>query len=663
MTRITLTLLRKELHQHWLPFALLALLCVLTLAGLVTWLAVAAQVASVFEPVRIFLMLGVPLVAAITCGHLVVAEYRAKTQLFLEALPVTRLHMVLVKFGFGLAALLAMVLTTLALAAVFGKRHEAMTPQFAVNLATSAAAHAFFWFTFFFTTGLLGRYRWPLLLLLGVALYTVDTRTAWDFSEFGPFKLIGDRFAFEREALPTRALTETLLTALALAAAGFALALVREGGVSALLAEKMSQREKVFVCVVVVTASVALTSGSPKAKRQPYNLPDAVVQTVRGVTVKVAGPAARARPLAEFLAGEMADLREYLALDTLPTVMITRRSDLDANKFERGQISNAEGFLVRLNYDAEGFDRGKFTAWLATEIVNHRLHGRASREDRRWVLDGFGEFWQRRARRAAPLAEDKDLALRALVGCGETGVNAATLARWMIECERVGDPVGIGMSWSGLRTLAHLVGPDACRDFLRAVLGQRLPQDVRALFRDRTGTAKILRRTAGITEAELLAAWNRELAATRAALAAELAQVPRPTLDLRFINATPATVLVRYQANFSPPARPVAKPVNVTTGLPARIGVAGFNPVGKGESPMEYRLRYLELPPLDEGIDEDTLKDELHRESVEAIREHELPASFPRGGRLLIGVAVNVPALGCDVISGWQRLTIGGAQP
>ena len=321
------------------------------------------------------------------------------------------------------------------------RRVEAMTPQFAINLASSAAAYALFWFTLFFTTGLLGRYRWPLFILLGVAAYAVDTRTALEISQFGPFKLIGERFAFEREALPVRPLVEALATAGVFAAAGFALALVREGNVSALLAERMSQREKVFVTIVIATASVAVTSGSPKAKRQPYQLPDAVEHTVRGATVKVAGPQAKARPLAEFLAAEMADMRDYLALDSLPTVMVTRRSDLDANKFERGQISNAEGFLVRLNYDADGFDRGRFVAWLANEVLNHRLHGRAGREDRRWVLDGFGEFWWRRARATAPLAEDRDVALRALVGFGEAGVSASSLARWMTECERVGDPV------------------------------------------------------------------------------------------------------------------------------------------------------------------------------------------------------------------------------
>ena len=56
--------------------------------------------------------------------------------------------------------------------------------------------------------------------------------------------------------------------------------------------------------------------------------------------------------------------------------------------------------------------------------------------------------------------------------------------------------------------------------------------------------------------------------------------------------------------------------------------------------------------------DEDTLKDELHREPPDKLAQHELPSTFPRGGRLLIGVAVNVPALGCDVISGWRRLTV-----
>ena len=140
MIGITLTLLRKEVRQHWLPFLALAGLCLLALGGMVAWLMRASQVASVFEPVRIFLMIGVPLAAAITCGRLVVAEYQAKTQLFLEALPVSRIHMVLVKFAFGLLALLAMVLTTLAVAAVAGRRQEAMTGQFARSRSRAVLA-------------------------------------------------------------------------------------------------------------------------------------------------------------------------------------------------------------------------------------------------------------------------------------------------------------------------------------------------------------------------------------------------------------------------------------------------------------------------------------------------------------------------------------------
>ncbi len=637
MIGITLTLLRKEVRQHWLPFLALAGLCLVALGGIVAWLMRASQVASVFEPVRMFLMFGVPLAAAILCGRLVVAEYQAKTQLFLEALPVSRIHMVLVKFVFGLVALLAMVLTTLALAALAGRRHEAMTGQFAVNLTASAAAHALFWFTFFFTTGLLGRYRWPLLILLVCAAYAVSVGTAWDVSEFGPFKLLGDRFAFEREATPVRALREALLAAGGLAAVGFALALVREGNVSALLAERMSQREKVFVSVVLLTTVAVLGTVSAKTKHEPYRLPDAVEVVVRGVVVKVAGPEAKARPLAEFLAGEMAELREYLALDALPTVMITRRSDLDANKFERGKISNAEGFLVRLNYDAEGFDRGRFVAWLAGEVVNHRLHGRAGREPRRWVLDGFGEFWRRRAKLGAPLAEDADLALRALVGFGESGVDAAALAAWLTTRERVGEGVAVGMAWSGLRTIERARGAEACRDFLRNVLGRRLPQDVRAVWRDRGTVGARLRRAAGWTETELLAAWNGELKAARAELAAELAKVPRPALDLKLVAATPETVVVRYRVGF------------------------GFAPVvSAAAGEVEYRLRYLELPPLNEALEEDLLKDELHREVLEQAGEHELPATFPRGGRLVAGAAVFAPALGCDVISGWRRVTVEG---
>ena len=39
--------------------------------------------------------------------------------------------------------------------------------------------------------------------------------------------------------------------------------------------------------------------------------------------------------------------------------------------------------------------------------------------------------------------------------------------------------------------------------------------------------------------------------------------------------------------------------------------------------------------------------------------EKELAESFSRGTRAVIGAAVRVPSVGCDVISGWKRIDVG----
>ena len=73
--------------------------------------------------------------------------------------------MVLVKYFLGLGALLLFVLVLLAAAGAVFSSHEAITPRFAAILAARAGASAFIWYSFFFTTGLLGRYRWPILIM------------------------------------------------------------------------------------------------------------------------------------------------------------------------------------------------------------------------------------------------------------------------------------------------------------------------------------------------------------------------------------------------------------------------------------------------------------------------------------------------------------------
>ena len=134
-----------------------------------------------------------------------------------------------------------------------------------------------------------------------------------------------------------------------------------------------------------------------------------------------------------------------------------------------------------------------------------------------------------------------------------------------------------------------------------------------------------------MTVTSLISEWNDALTRTRTELADQLAGLPRLTLTLEQTNATVATTLIRYRLVTSPPPAE-------NTG---------------------YRIRHLSVVGLDERFDEDNLIDEAARGSLAAPVTGEMAQSFARGGRAIIGSAIFVPALGCDAISGWQRIDIG----
>ncbi len=627
----TFTLIRKELRQHWLPFLALGLIVALGSIGVLAAGYFRGFAGSVFQGVGDLLAVALPFVAAVICGRLVVAEYRAKTQLFLEGLPVSRLHMVLVKYLFGLLVMLVFVALLLVAAGWIRRGGEAMTPLFAAILFTRAGAGAFFWHSFFFTAGLLGRYRWPILILLGFVVFFVDQASSWDIKDFGPFVLLDDQFGSEREHLPVGPLKTTLLTGGVITLVAMGLALVREGNVSAMLAAKMSHREKVTVAVVILGAMAALGIFDDQRAKPPYSLEGAEQVSVPGVLVKVAGPPEAAKPFAEYLAGELSEFGKYLGIEMLPAVFVTQREDIDADQFDRGQLAKAEGFVVRANYTAGNFSRDRFLAWLIPELIDFRTHGRAALESRRWMLDGLGEFWIRRARLSEPLAADRDLALRALYAA-PGGVTEETLNAWIQTRERVGEPVAAGLAWSGLKSLALAAGPDACRRFLESQFAAMPPYDFRATWRDwRNPWPERLPGATSLDFTEFLSAWNATLVEARATLGDEFATVPRLRLTLRQKSITASTTIltVRLTAN------------------PTPDGVA------------EYRIRYLKSRGLDVPFEESELIDETGQTEFGGGVIRELPASFSRGTRVIIGASMFSPALGCDITSGWQRLEIG----
>ncbi len=344
---MTAALILKELRQHWLAFLLVALLAGGGLLVLAASAVVQGEAGSMLDALSLFLQTFIVIAALVLCNRLVVCEYQSKTQLFLQGLPISRLHMVTVKYVFGLLVLMAVVTGAFTFLLLLSARTEQLTGRFILILAARAFSYAWCVYSCFFMMGLLGRYRVAIYIFAILGAAAVETLTKLELAHFGPFALLNDQFAYERVDWPSQALSVTLGLAAALVAMTLVLSLVREGSVASLLAERMSHREKVLMATLLLGFVFAVSVFDERAKKQPFDLPDAFAARIGDVTVKVSLGASSdkepGRRLARLVAKEAAALQEYLQIEELPPIFIVQRRDMDADRFRAWRTGRRRG--------------------------------------------------------------------------------------------------------------------------------------------------------------------------------------------------------------------------------------------------------------------------------------------------------------------------------
>jgi len=623
---MTAALVLKELRQHWLAFLLVAGLAAVGLMVITAFIALEGMAGSLLDALGMFLRTFFVITALVICNRLVVVEYQSKTQLFLQSLPISRLHMIVVKYLLGLLLLMSIVMAAFVMLVLWSARNEELTVNFVLILAARTSSYSWCVYSGFFMMGLLGRYRVAIYLFAMLGAMAVDTLTKLDLSRFGPFALLDDRFAYERFNWPTQALYVTLGLAAAFVAVTFVLSLVREGSVASLLAEKMSHREKVFMAVMLLGFVFSVTVFDERAAKQPFDLPGALVEQKGDVTVKVSlGASAdeeRGRRLARLVADEVAALQEYLQVEQFPPIFIVQRRDLDAVRYERGVLDGAEGLLVRANFLGERWQDGRFLSWLVRELIMLASDDRVKFEPNMWVLDGFALYWTCHDI-GSKHTDYATLDLRAAYGM-QRGFTADDAARWLSYRERVGEDIAAAVAWSGLMSLRESRGEPSCRAFLQTMLDCDVPGDARGVWHEwRNPLPKVMARDAGLPYDQFTAAWSNELETRRQSRTEDLARIPKLSGTIRFASTSASTRIVQFDIKSDPP--------------PA----------------SRFTLIHVKLPPFD-----DELKvSELHREEFQYDSEPsgELPGSFARGTRFGSTFAVWVEQLGCEIISGWTR--------
>lgn len=577
MRRIA-ALLEKEVRHHGAAtaalFACLAGIYLLLL--LLT--AVNSEVVTLMQAHAGFLFFAA-FGAVVLANRLVVAEYYGRTQLFVEALPIRRFEMVAVKYVLGLAVLVLAAGLSLLVTALASLTREPIDARFLGLVATRSAVFLFFVWSFFFAMGFVGRFRAPIYLGIFMGLVVIEEMTAFEMQHFGPVALLdASTLAVEREVLPIRAVLETLAFGAGATVLAFVLALIREGSVAEMLAQRMSQREKATVGILFIALTLALTFLGERREKKPYAFPEDEVLASGSVPLEVLYLLPErlddARVLLERLEAELAPLASELGWKRLPEVRIAYGPSLDPGIYDDAELAENEGILVRANFRrTEGWDVRDFSAHVVGRVLDRATRGRARFEPKAWLRDGFAQWWslqrpvgpqetqlppESRPDLARACSEGDVLTLRALWTTRHEPPDERRLARWRRYREQHGEALAEAVALSGLRVLEARAGRGAVVSLARSVFGRVPPRDARELFYEwRRPMARVFADATGIAWSELVAGWDAELDRARSAPGCReaLAALPEGAASIE-VEAGPGTVrdLVYSLRLTAPPA-------------------------------------------------------------------------------------------------------------
>jgi hypothetical protein len=280
------------------------------------------------------------------------------------------------------------------------------------------------------------------------------------------------------------------------------------------------------------------------------------------------------------------------------------KRSLDPTVVERAELEKKDGIVLRA---APNVVLSRLRMNVLHAALAEHTRGRALREDRHVLLDGFASWW---ALRAEP-SEREQRWLRA--AAAPVPVTAAALMRWEETEERAGECVADGLAFATFDTLARRLGAKATWRLARSLFAAP-PDDFRVLF-ERTPAALLAQ--AGTTWPLLAAETERERQAVIERHAAELSRASQLS----------AAIAVEQTAR---------------QGTRVQVSLAGAD---------AYWALYTVLGPWDGS------RSGLSRLDVRAPHAT-LPLSAARGVRVLVALETEDDSLGCAVRVKAERIKL-----
>lgn len=500
-------LVQKELREHGWVLGVLAVLCAL---GLAVMLSRSDDEGARFSALKDFL-LTYGVVAALVAGNrLVVREYTGKTQLFLEVLPVSRLRVALTKWLLGLSWVWLVGL------AAWGATWwwQTRTLPMAFEAARYALAPTLLWLGLLwavcFLAGLLGRYRLVFWVIVGLCLYALGEVGQVQVMETPPFHLVSEVLAVANGWPAARDVVVSLtLTALCLVV-GLALTTAGEGSIAATLSGRMTSRERLLAFSTLFLGFFVFAALTRNRSRPPFAL-EAVTPTQSavgpiGVLPGEGVSEAQAAELVQAIAGDVVSFVQALQLPALSGVYVVTQRGLDPDVFLRVPLGDKDGIVLRANAADPRFDPHVLRYRILHAVITDATANRALEEDRHWLLDGLATAWTVRGDDAARAR------LRLRAAASPVGLTKDSVANWNETFERAGDCFGMAIAFTLVDALTDELGeaqvvevarrafPKPHRDLRDALFEERLPAllaEQRVDFAALIARAEAARRNAG----------------------------------------------------------------------------------------------------------------------------------------------------------------------
>lgn len=504
-----LGLLEKELRQNLLTLGVIVAVCLAASAAVLTGQPLVFLKGSGLDLVSYVMLVFLPLGCYVLAGSMIGGEFRHKTQIFLEGLPLPRWQMLLVKLLLGLAASLGLSWLLIASAWWQGRESESMTRGFvALLLAKSGAWAAFVW-TVNFTLAFLGRYRLPFALTVVLGLMILNAE-GFDVAAHGPLTLLDATFAYERHVWPIRDLVITFTSSWAIAAVGYLLGSVRHASLATLLAQKMSNRERIMLSLLALTAIAGIgLSHQARQETQPVHLPGSVDWSQDGVRVQVAAAVENPTPeewaalqrWSEQIGRFFHETAAWLRRPELPPIYLVHRRDYVTARLDWQSLDSRQGVLVRLNVLNNDPADVQLREELLSKVLHAALHYRLKfkGDASGWVLDGFAHRWPRtQIQPPAPAMVNPALTPQQLAG-------------WLKVRQDLGEKQARQVAAVALDCLAK-VGESHQRDFVAAILGRQVPHHSGALLLEWLHPPDaLLRQHTGLDWPQLAEQWSQAL--------------------------------------------------------------------------------------------------------------------------------------------------------